>query len=151
MKSKKVKEDSVNLAVGFVDGLIRFVSKTDALEVIPIAGTALKVVKLKDSLKEQNLRRKISIFIDTINDKSTEEERVKFSEKLKKDQDLRENLSGILFMHIDQYNDFSKPYILAKIFSCYITNKIRLEEFIKFLFAVGESSSLDLENFTQYY
>lgn len=143
--SDEAKEDLIEFGADSIDAAIDLLTESELLQEIPMAGMLWKIAKAARSIPDIIFLKKAERFIKTVNDKTTQEERFSFSEKIKKDQVKRDNLYNSIFLKIDKFDDFTKSDLFGKIFSCYIVGKLKEREF----FAL--SSALNLASMQNFY
>jgi hypothetical protein len=119
----------IELSADSADIAIELITGSELLKDIPVVGIFYKVGKTLKSLPDAIFLHKVSKFLATANQKVSLEERINFSEELKKDKTKRDRLYTAIFIKIDKFDDITKADIFAKIFSCFIKNKIDYETF----------------------
>ena len=149
MKSKdKLEQDFLELSVDGADIAIDLLTESELLKDIPVAGSIYKLGKTLSSIPDVIFLHKIGKFLKTINEKTTKNQRVAFAEELKKDKEKRDKLYNTIFLKIDKFDDIYKSDLFAKIFSCFITNKIRKEEFNALSSALNSAPIEELKTFS---
>ncbi|MBW4472214.1 MAG: hypothetical protein KME45_17685 [Stenomitos rutilans HA7619-LM2] len=152
MKNKdKLEQDFLELSVDGADIAIDLLTESELLRDIPVAGLIYKLGKTLSSIPDVIFLHKVGEFIKTINEKTTENQRVAFTEELKKDKEKRDKLYNTIFLKIDKFDDLYKSNLFAKIFSCFITNKIRKEEFSALSSALNSAPIEELKTFSTSY
>ncbi|HEY9848345.1 MAG TPA: hypothetical protein V6D28_02715 [Leptolyngbyaceae cyanobacterium] len=152
MKNKDdLKQEFLDISADAADIAIELLTESELLKDIPVAGFIYKVGKSLSSIPDVIFLNKIGKFIKTVNEKTTKEQRVAFAEELKKDKDKRNKLYGAIFLKIDKFDDITKSDIFAKIFACFITNKIQEKEFTALGSALNLATLEELKKFSKSY
>jgi hypothetical protein len=152
MSKKEELEDSLlELSADGADIALNLLTESELLEDIPVAGLIYKLGKTMSSIPDAMFLHKVGRFIKSVNDNTTQAQRIEFSEKLKADKKERDLLYGSIFLKIDKFDSLSKSDVFAKIFSCFIVNKIRKEEFLDLSSALNLVSFEDLTKFSKSY
>jgi len=103
------------------------------------------------SIPDVMFLHKVGRFLKTVNEKTTENERIAFAEELKKDKDKRDRLYSAIFLKIDKFDDVTKSDLFAKIFACFVTNKVRQTEFIALSSALNLATLEEMKAFSESY
>ncbi|PZV07237.1 MAG: hypothetical protein DCF22_22385 [Leptolyngbya sp.] len=147
----KLKQDFSELTADVVDVTIGLVSDSELLKDIPVAGMIYKLGKAVSSIPDAIFLQKVGKFLQTVNEKTTRDQRISFAEDVRRDKDKREKLYSAIFLKIDKFDDISKPDLFAKIFACFITNKIREEDFTALASALNHATVENLKFFSNSY
>ncbi|HEY9801521.1 MAG TPA: hypothetical protein V6D25_14290 [Leptolyngbyaceae cyanobacterium] len=152
MKSKdELKQDLLELSAEGADIAINLLTESELLKDIPIVDLFYKLGKSLKSIPDVIFLQKLGSFIRTVNDKTTEHQRFVFAEDIKKDKEKREKLYNSIFLKIDKFDDITKSDLFGKIFACFITNKIRQEEFTSLSSALNLATLEDMKEFSKTY
>jgi hypothetical protein len=150
-KKEELKDNLLELSADGADIALDLLFKSELLKDIPVAGLIYKFGKTIGSIPDALFLQKVGRFIQVVNDHTTQDQRINFSEKLKADKKERDLLYGNIFLKIDKFDNLSKSNVFAKIFSCFIVNKIRKEEFLSLSSALNLLSFEDLTKFSKSY
>ncbi|MEH1947165.1 MAG: hypothetical protein V7K77_09435 [Nostoc sp.] len=152
MKSKdELGQDFLDLSAEGADIAIGLLTESELLQDIPVAGLVYKFGKTLSSIPDVMFLHKVGRFLKTVNEKTTENQRIAFAEELKKDKEKRDKLYSAIFLRIDKFDDITKPDLFAKIFACFVTNKIRKEEFTALSSALNLATLEDIKTFSKTY
>lgn len=147
----QLKQDFSELTVDVVDVAIGLLSDNELLKDVPVAGMIYKLGKAVSSIPDAIFLQKVGKFLQTVNEKTTVDQRISFAEDVRRDKDKREKLYSAIFLKIDKFDDISKPDLFAKIFACFITNKIREEDFTALASALNHATVENLKFFSNSY
>ncbi|MBD2106292.1 hypothetical protein [Nodosilinea sp. FACHB-13] len=147
----EAKENLIELGADSIDTAIDLLTESELFQEIPMAGMLWKIAKAARSIPDIIFLKKAERFIKTVNNKTTQEERLLFSKEIKKDQAKRDNLYNSIFLKIDKFDDFTKSDLFAKIFSCYIVGKLEEREFVALSSALNLASMQDFHFFCKSY
>jgi hypothetical protein len=150
-KREEIGDNFLDLGADGADMAIDLLTESELLKDIPVAGLIYKLGKAMSSIPDAIFLHKVGRFLHTVNDSTTKSQRIEFSEKLRADKNERDRLYGSIFLKIDKFDNLSKSDIFAKIFSCFIVNKIRKEEFLDLSSALNLVSFEDLIRFSKSY
>ena len=129
MKDKdELKQNVLDPSADVMDIILQL-SENELLKDVPIVGLGFKIAKASRSISDFIFLKKVLGFIETVDNKTTKQERIEFANKLKEDEKEKEKIYTGVFLRIDKFDDVSKPDLFAKIFACFITNKIKEEDY----------------------
>ncbi|MBG1260635.1 hypothetical protein [Nostoc commune] len=152
MKSKdELRQDFLELSAEGADIAISLLTESELLRDIPVADLFYKLGKTLKSIPDVIFLHKLGRFIKTVNDKTTEYQRSAFAEDIKKNKDKRDKLYTAIFLKIDKFDDITKSDLFAKIFACFITNRIRQEDFTALSSALNLAILEDIKEFSKIY
>jgi hypothetical protein len=152
MKSKdELGQDFLELSAEGADIAISLLTESELLKDIPVADLVYKLGKTLKSIPDVIFLHKLGRFMKTVNDKTTKTQRIDFAENIKKSKARRDQLYNVIFLKIDKFDDITKSDLFAKIFACFITNKIRQEEFTALSSALNLATLEDIKEFSKTY
>ena len=144
-----LKENFSELSVDGADIAIDLLTDSEILEAVPVAGLAIKIGKALRSVPDVIFLNKVGRFLKTVNESTTKAQRIAFAKELKKNKNKRDQLYGSIFLKIDKFDEITKSDLFAKIFSCFITNRIREEDFLALSSALNLAALEDLMMFSK--
>lgn len=115
----------------------------DALADIPFIGTAVKVCRAKDTIRDRIFAVKLQGFIECLQ-KITQKEKDKMREKIASNPEEAGKVGETLVMVLEQITDLNKPSVLAKLFLCYIEEIISANELRRLAQAINIAFGDDL-------
>jgi len=116
-----IKSDSLNLLTDASDTVINIINDSKLLDDIPIGGLISKTYKLRNSIKDYLLQKKLHKFLFEIKDINLQE-RQKFVDELDK-KDLNE-IGSSIFILIDKYDSERKAQLCGKLLKKTIKREI---------------------------
>lgn len=149
--SEEPRQSFAELSIDAADTTLQLLSDSELFDQIPIVGLLYKFGKAAYSVPNLLFLKKVETFIRTVNDKTTEAQREFFAETIKQDEKRLNLLYENLLHKVDSFDDATKPKIYGKIFSCFITNKIREREYNALAHALNSSSLSNLVMFSRGY
>lgn len=149
--SEESRQSFTELSIDTADITLQLLSESEIFDQIPIVGLLYKFGKAAYSIPNLLFLKKVEAFIRTVNDKTTEAQREFFAETIKQDEKRLSLLYENLLHKVDSFDDATKPRIYGKIFSCFITNKIREREYDALAHALNSSSLSNLVMFSRGY
>ncbi len=124
------------------------VMKGDFIAEIPIIGTAFKICKAADSIRERAFATKLAAFISGV-DSADESKLEKMRERVKSSPEEARRIGETLFFVLERVTDFDKPAMLSKLFLAYIDNVITSQDLRRMAQAVDVAFSDDLQKFIE--
>jgi hypothetical protein len=122
--------------------------KGDLIAEIPIFGTAFKICKAADSIRERAFVAKLAAFIsglDSVDDSKKE----KMRDRVKSSPDEAKRIGETLFFVLERVTDCDKPAILSKLFLAYVDNVISGQDLRRMAQAIDTAFSDDLQKFIE--
>lgn len=113
---------------------------------IPIVKYAASAYKVVQDVRGMFYLRKLKQFIDSFNEGMTSEEDVQQQREKFSGKNRNRELTYISII-IDQYLDFDKPAILAKLYLAYLNEDITWAEFCTYAEIINKLTKIDLEYF----
>lgn len=101
------------------EAAIDLLASNEVLADIPIVGTALKILKAADSVRDRAFSMKLERFAKPLSG-ATDSERQRFRDKLRANQEETRRVGETLFLVIDRLADVDKPSILGYVFISYL-------------------------------
>lgn len=147
----ELEQNFLDISADGADIAIDLLTDSELLKDIPVAGLIYKLGKTLSSIPDVMFLHKVGRFLKTVNEKTTENERITFAEELKKDKDKRDRLYSAIFLKIDKFDDVTKSDLFAKIFACFVTNKVRQTEFIALSSALNLATLEEMKAFSKSY
>jgi hypothetical protein len=148
---RQLEQNFLELTADGADIAMDFLTESELLKDLPVAGLIYKIGKAVNSVQDTIFLHKVGRFFKTVNDKTTREQRISFTEELKKEKAKRDLLYSAIFLKIDKFDDVTKSDLFAKIFACFITNKIRRIDFNALSSALNLATLEDLKVFSKSY
>jgi hypothetical protein len=147
----ELKENFLDLSADGADLAIDLLTESELLKDIPVASLVYKLGKTLNSIPDIIFLHKVGRFLETVNEKTTAKQRIAFAEELKNNKDKRDKLYSAIFLKIDKFDDVTKSDLFAKIFACFVTNKIRKDEYITLSSALNLATLEELKAFSKSY
>jgi hypothetical protein len=116
----------------------------EVLAEIPLIGTAIKICKAADSIRDRAFAIKLSRFILNL-ESVTDEQKAKLKEKMNAGTDEAQKIGETLFFVLERVTDLDKPSLLAQIFMAYIDGVVTSEELRRLCLAVDVAFAGDLQ------
>ncbi|MFZ2161090.1 MAG: hypothetical protein WAW02_02625 [Sideroxyarcus sp.] len=118
----------------------------ELLAEIPLIGTAIKVCKAADSIRDRAFAIKLSNFVLNLEGIS-EEQKDKLKEKMGAGTEEAQKVGETLFFILDRVTDLDKPILLSQIFLAYIDGVVSSEYLRRLCQAVDTAFPDDLQEF----
>lgn len=111
---------------------------------IPVIGTAIKVCKAIDDLRNRAFIAKLARFVSTL---STVQEVVKqkWRERVVESPEEAQKVGETLFFILERFTDFDKPILLSQLFLAYVDGHISSQELRRLAQAIDSCFSDDLK------
>lgn len=116
----------------------------DVLADIPIIGTAFKILKTAESLRNRAFAAKLAAFAQSLGDQS-EKDKQTLKEKIRSNPEEAKRVGETLFLVLDRLTDIDKPTILGCIFLAYIDGVISGSDLRRMSQAIDASFTDDLK------
>lgn len=139
-KDRPVAEAALESGEVITDILMR----GDILAEIPLIGTAIKICKAADSIRDRIFAAKLSKFILSL-ESITEEQKNKLREKMAAGAEEAQKVGETLLLILERVTDLNKPFLLSKIFLAYIDGVVSSDELRRLSQAVDAAFADDLE------
>lgn len=139
-KDRPVVEAALESGEAVTDILMR----GEVLAEIPLIGTAIKICKAADSIRDRAFAIKLSRFVMNL-ESITKEQKNKLKEKMNAGTDEAQKVGEALFFVLERVSDLNKPLLLSKIFLAYIDDVVSSEELRRLCQAVDTAFADDLQ------
>lgn len=116
----------------------------EVLAEIPLIGTAIKICKAADTIRDRAFAIKLSRFILHL-ESITEEQKNKLKEKIGASTAEAQKVGEALFFVLEHVTDLDKPLLLSMIFIAYIDDFVSGEELRRLCQAVDIAFADDLQ------
>lgn len=113
---------------------------------IPIIGSAIKICKASDAIKDRLFTLKLIKFITEL-EQVPEHTKNKYKQKIAENPTEAENIGSTLLLVVDKLIDLEKPQIIAKIFTAYLDEKITASDLKRIIIAIDTAFLDDLNKF----
>jgi hypothetical protein len=127
MNKDELPEIGREVAVEAGEVVLDQLLEAEILKDIPVLGWFVKLAHARRVISDEIFLRKVVNFFNA--QRSSQEERRKFREKLAHDPKLRRKVGEVLIVHLDNLNDLGKPELTARVFDALLAGKIGLTEF----------------------
>lgn len=114
----------------------------DVLSEIPVIGTAFKICRAVDAVRDRAFAAKLALFARGL-DRIPETARDELKDKVRNKDELQK-VGETLFMVLERLTDLSKPQLLSQIFLAYVDEIISSSELRRLAQAIDASFSDDL-------
>lgn len=122
--------------------------KGDVIAEIPFIGTAFKICKATDSIRDRIFATKLAAFIKGFEGVSaTTKEQMR--KKIKSSPEEAQRIGETLFLVLDRITDLDKPILLSRLFMAYLDQIISGDELRRMAQAVDAAFLDDLLKFIQ--
>lgn len=134
----------------FLEGILElgeaaadFATDNEMVKAVPVVGTAIRILKGRDELRDRALAAKLLKFIT---EPALLSERVqrKLREGLAEDADTARKIGESLFLVLEHMTDLDKPSLLAKVFVAYIDGEISATDLRRIAHAMDSAFTDDL-------
>lgn len=149
MNQDEIKESLTEIGVDTVESVVQLVLDDPIFSSLPILGTTYKLGKIAYTIPNILFCRKVERYLHTLNKKTTSQEREKYAEELRKDKNKADALYERFLLRIEKFDDIDKPGIYAKIFACYLKDKITKDDCEQLGYALSVSSIQNLYKFSR--
>ncbi|WP_163831886.1 hypothetical protein [Spartinivicinus ruber] len=139
MKERPVLEASLETSEALIDAL----TSNEVLSNIPFVGTAFKIFKAAESVRDKAFAMKLERFANPLSELS-DDERQRFLEKLQQNQEEAKKVGETLFLVIDRLADVDKPEILGLVFIAYLNESFPYSDLRLMSQAIDMSYAEDL-------
>ena len=116
----------------------------DVLADIPLIGTAIKICKAADSIRDRAFAIKLSRFILNLGS-ITEEQKNKLKEKMGAGTEEAQKIGETLLFVLERVTDLDKPFLLSQIFLAYVDGVVSSDELRRLCQAVDIAFADDLQ------
>lgn len=124
-----IKDIGIDIIETGIDSLL----KDDAIKDYPIVGSVVKVGQFIYNLYDRNLLKQTLIFIKEFNNNTIDSDKLqRYKDAINNDFKRAEKELGRVLIILNRTIDSEKSIILAKLFSAYINEDIKWEEFREF-------------------
>lgn len=151
MSKEELEANFLDIGADSADIAIDLIAESELLKDIPVAGLVYKIGKTVGSIPNVIFLHKVGRLIKTVNDKTTETERMAFAEKLNTSKEDRNRLYSQIFLKIDKCDDIDKPDLFGKFFACFIKNKRAVKEFTALSSVLNLAALEELKTFSETY
>lgn len=122
--------------------------KGDFIAEIPIIGTAFKICKAADTMRERAFAAKLAAFISGV-ESVDDSKKEKMRDRVKSSRDEANRIGETLFFVLERVTDLDKPAILSKLFLAYIDNVISGPDLRRMAQAIDAAFCDDLQRFIE--
>jgi len=120
----------------------------DVIADIPLIGTAFKICKAGDSIRDQAFAAKLMKFVSALNS-VPERTRQQIKDKIASSPTDAAKVGETLLLVIERITDLDKPLLLSYLFLAYIDDVITADELRRFAQVVDASFPDDLRRFLE--
>jgi hypothetical protein len=138
-KDRNFLEASMHVMEAGVD----FGTENELVKAIPIVGTAFKIAKGLDDIRNRTLIAKLTRFLSDPSLASAKAG-LQLQELLRSDEDTQYRIGEALFLTIERVTDLEKPTMLAKVFAAYLGGLISAESVRRLAHAIDMAFCDDL-------
>lgn len=138
-----------NITVDFCEIGLDSILEDGLIKDIPILGTIAKLYSAGSSIHGKIFEKKVINFLFELN-KTSEEERIDFIEKINSDEKQAQRIGEHLLVILDRLDDLKKPRILARIMAELMKGKIDYEMFVRLSSVVDKSLVSDLNKLKEF-
>jgi len=117
----------------------------EVLAEIPFIGTAIRLCKAADSVRDRAFANKLMRFVEHLSDISDKQKK-QLKEKMLSGTEEAKKVGEALFFVLERLTDLDKPALLSKIFIAYIDGAVTAEELRRLSHAIDIAYSEDLMN-----
>lgn len=147
--ANSLKDELFNTASDYVELGLDSVLDDGLLKDVPLVSTVVALYKIGNSFKERHNIKKLYIFIDEINKRIVDENKLEeYKEKFKSNDNFRNQEIEYLLVLLDRYIDYNKPQMLAKLYLAYLDGVIIWEELTMYAEVVDRFLLLDCGTLT---
>ena len=140
LKDRPVVEATLESGEVVADILMR----GDALAEIPLIGTAIRICKAADTIRDRAFAIKLSRFVLNL-ESITEEQKRKLKDKMRAGMDDAQRVGETLLFVLERVTDLDKPLLLSQIFLAYIDGVVSSESLRRLCQAVDMAFPDDLK------
>lgn len=116
----------------------------EVLAEIPFVGTAIKICKAADSIRDRAFAVKLSKFVLNL-ENITEEQKIKLKEKMGAGTEEAQKIGETLLFVLERVTDLDKPLLLSQIFLAYLDDVVSSESLRRLYQAVDIAFPDDLQ------
>jgi len=138
-RGRPVLEATLEAGEAVVDAIMQ----GDALADVPVIGTAFKIAKAADSIRDRVLAAKLTKFV-TEAESMPKASRERLKAKIAESPQEASHVGETLFLVIDRITDLEKPAMLALLFIAFIDDVLTSEELRRLCQAVDAGFADDL-------
>lgn len=139
-KERPVVEATLESGEIIADTLMR----GDVLAEVPLIGTAIKICKAADAIRDRAFALKLVKFIQNLED-ITEEQKQKLKKKMNGGDEEAQKVGATLLFVLERVTDLDKPILLSQLFLAYIDGIVSSEELRRLSQSVDSAFSDDLQ------
>jgi hypothetical protein len=136
----------VEAALENVEAVVDAATNDEVLKNIPVIGTAVKLCKAGDDIRNRIFAAKITRFLQTLN-KTPPEAREKIAQKVASSPDEAKKVGETLLLVLERITALEKAEIVAYLFIAYIFEQLTEDEFRRLSDAVDQAFIDDLVKF----
>ncbi|MDO9372658.1 MAG: hypothetical protein Q7U07_08750 [Gammaproteobacteria bacterium] len=115
----------------------------DVLAEVPLIGTAIKICKAADAIRDRAFAIKLMRFVQNLED-ITEEQKQKLKKKMSGGDNEAQKVGETLLFVLERVTDLDKPILLSHLFLAYVDGVISSEELRRLSQAVDSAFGDDL-------
>lgn len=141
--SRKKDRPVLEAALETGEAVANVILDDDVLGEIPIIGTAIKVCKAADAVRDRIFAAKLIRFVQGLSAIS-EEQKQRFREKLASSPDEAHKVGETLLLVLEKVTDLDKPLLLSQIFVAYMDGIISGRELRRLCQAIDTAFADDL-------
>ncbi len=123
---------------------VNILTHGDVLAEVPLIGTAIKICKAADAIRDRAFAMKLSRFVKQL-ECISEEQKEKLKSKIRSDDSEAQKVGETLLFVLERVTDLDKPLLLAHIFLAYIDGVILSDELRRISQAVDIAFADDLQ------
>lgn len=140
-KNRTIVEATLESGEVITDILMR----GEVLAEIPLIGTAIKICKAADTIRDRAFAIKLSRFVQNL-EGITEEQKNKLKEKMGAGTEEAQKIGETLLFVLERVTDLDKPFLLSQIFLAYIDGAVSGDELRRLCQAVDTAFADDLQH-----
>lgn len=144
MAQRPADRNFLEAALDNVEVLLDAATENEAVKAIPILGTAIKLCKGYDDLRNKAFAAKIYKFVTEPSLQSAQS-KARLSNALHTQEGAAEEVGEALFLTLEKLADMRKPAILAQVFVAYLDEVIDLATFRRLAAATDQAYFDDIE------
>ncbi|KQO24215.1 hypothetical protein ASF11_21760 [Acidovorax sp. Leaf76] len=144
MPQKPSDRNFLEAALDNVEVLLDAATENEAVKAIPILGTAIKLCKGYDDLRNKAFAAKIYKFVMEPSLQSAQS-KASFAVSLHTKEGVAEEVGEALFLTLEKLADMRKPALLAQVFVGYLDEVIDLATFRRLAAAIDQAYFDDIE------
>ena len=134
----------VEASLESVEVVADVLTRGDVLAEIPVFGTAIKICRAADAIRDRAFAVKLAKFVQNL-DAISDEQKQKIRRKISDEREEIEKLSETLIFVIERLTDLDKPKLLAQLFVAYIDEVLSGDDLRRLAQAVDAAFGDDLK------